>query len=89
MHKVNPFRIAAANHTNAQRLGRWAWRFRSPRWTSDPAAVRHHELQQQALAYGDAVTFCLTEPNCAALVSWGFTDKFSWVPGVFSGSATP
>ena len=43
------------------------------------------ELQQQALGYGDAITFCLAEPNCAAVVSWGFTDKFSWVPGVFSG----
>jgi endo-1,4-beta-xylanase len=31
------------------------------------------------------VTFCLTEPNCSAVVSWGFTDKFSWVPGTFSG----
>jgi endo-1,4-beta-xylanase len=86
MHKVNPFRISAANHSNAQRLAALGLeisiteldvRIQLP---SDA-----QELQQQALAYGDAVTFCLTEPNCAAVVSWGFTDKFSWIPGVFSG----
>jgi endo-1,4-beta-xylanase len=86
MHKVNPFRISTANQTNARRLAALGLeislteldvRIQLP---SDA-----QELQQQALAYGDAVTFCLTEPNCVAVVSWGFTDKFSWVPGVFSG----
>jgi endo-1,4-beta-xylanase len=86
MHKVNPFRISAANHTNAQRLGALGLEISI---TEMDVRIQlpsdAQELQQQALAYGDAVTFCLTEPNCAALVSWGFTDKFSWVPGVFSG----
>lgn len=86
MHKINPFRISAANRSNAQRLGALGLevsitemdvRIQLP---SDAT-----ELQQQALAYGDAITFCLTEPNCAAVVTWGFTDKFSWVPGVFGG----
>jgi endo-1,4-beta-xylanase len=86
MHKINPFRITAANRTNAQRLGALGLevsitemdiRIQLP---SDAQT-----LQQQALGYGDAVTFCLTEPNCAAVVMWGFTDKFSWIPGVFNG----
>jgi endo-1,4-beta-xylanase len=86
MHKVNPFRISAANHSNAQRLAGLGLeisfteldvRIQLP---SDP-----QKLQQQALAYSDVVTFCLAEPNCAAVVSWGFTDKFSWVPGTFGG----
>jgi len=86
MHKINPFRISAANHSNAQRLAgigleisitEMDIRIQLP---SDA-----QELQQQALGYGDAVTFCLAEPNCAAVVTWGFTDKFSWVPGVFNG----
>lgn len=86
MHKVNPFRFSSANQSNARRLAAIGLevsitemdvRIQLP---SDA-----QELQQQALAYGDAVNFCLTEPNCAAVVSWGFTDKFSWVPGTFSG----
>jgi endo-1,4-beta-xylanase len=86
MHKVNPFRISSANHTNAVRIANLGLeisitemdiRIQLP---SDA-----NELSQQALGFGDAITFCLTEPNCAAVVTWGFTDKFSWIPGVFSG----
>jgi endo-1,4-beta-xylanase len=86
MHKINPFRITSANTTNARRLAALGLeisitemdiRIQLP---SDAT-----ELQQQALGYGDVITFCLTEPNCAAVVSWGFTDKFSWVPGTFNG----
>jgi endo-1,4-beta-xylanase len=86
MHKINPFRISTANRSNAQRLAALGLeisitemdvRIQLP---SDAT-----ELQQQALAYGDAVSFCLTEPSCAAVVIWGFTDKYSWIPGFFSG----
>jgi endo-1,4-beta-xylanase len=86
MHKVNPFRISAANRSNAQRLAALGLEISI---TEMDVRIQlpsdAQELQQQALAYGDAVTFCLTEPNCAAVVSWGFTDKFSWIPGTFSG----
>jgi endo-1,4-beta-xylanase len=86
MHKVNPFRISAANQTNARRLAALGLEISI---TEMDVRIQlpsdAQELQQQALAYGDAVTFCLTEPNCAAVVTWGFTDKFSWVPGVFNG----
>ncbi|HET7504773.1 MAG TPA: endo-1,4-beta-xylanase, partial [Kofleriaceae bacterium] len=86
MHKVNPFRISTANHTNAQRLANLGLEISI---TEMDVRIQlpsdAQELQAQALAYSDAVTFCLTEPNCAAVVSWGFTDKFSWVPGTFSG----
>jgi endo-1,4-beta-xylanase len=86
MHKVNPFRITAANHTNAQRLAALGLEISI---TEMDVRIQlpsdAQTLQGQALAYGDAVTFCLSEPSCAALVSWGFTDKFSWVPGTFSG----
>jgi cellulose 1,4-beta-cellobiosidase len=86
MHKVNPFRITAANHTNAQRLAALGLEISITEMDVRIALPSNAQtLQDQALAYGDAVTFCLNEPNCAALVSWGFTDKFSWVPGTFSG----
>jgi endo-1,4-beta-xylanase len=86
MHKVNPFRITAANHTNAQRLAALGLEISI---TEMDVRIQlpsdAQKLQDQALAYSDAVTFCLNEPNCAALVSWGFTDKYSWIPGELPG----
>ena len=29
--------------------------------------------------------FCLARPYCKAVVTWGFTDAASWVPGFFHG----
>ena len=85
-HKVNPFRITTANQANAQRLAALGLEVSITEMDIRIALPSDaQELQQQALGYGDAVTFCLTEPNCAAVVTWGFTDKFSWIPGVFSG----
>lgn len=86
MHKINPFRISSANQTNARRLGALGLEISITEMDVRiqlPADAQ--ELAQQALAYGDAVTFCLAEPNCSAVVAWGFTDKFSWVPGTFNG----
>ncbi len=84
MHKVNPFRITSANETNAARFLNLGLEM-----TVTEMDIRQTlpstptSLQQQALGYGDVMRFCLT--RCAALVTWGFTDKFSWVPGTFPG----
>jgi endo-1,4-beta-xylanase len=42
-------------------------------------------LSVQADTYGDVVELCLEQPNCKAVVSWGFTDRHSWIPGFFTG----
>jgi endo-1,4-beta-xylanase len=42
-------------------------------------------LEKQATTYREATKFCLSEPNCRALVLWGFTDRYSWVPDFFPG----
>jgi endo-1,4-beta-xylanase len=47
--------------------------------------VSQDSLSKQAATYGDVGRFCLSEPNCRALVLWGFTDKYSWVPETFAG----
>jgi endo-1,4-beta-xylanase len=44
------------------------------------------EFTKQADVYRDVAQFCLTTPNCKALVMWGFTDKYSWIPAVSPGS---
>ncbi|HET9313992.1 MAG TPA: endo-1,4-beta-xylanase [Vicinamibacteria bacterium] len=85
-HKINPFRIQAQHVTNAQRLAALGVEISITEMDvriALPADAT--ELQQQALAYEDAVRFCLEQPNCTSLVIWGFTDKYSWVPSVFSG----
>src|SRR5215813_12462431 len=86
MHQVNPFRIQQAHRTNAQRLGTLGLEVSITEMDvriSLPTTAQ--ELDEQALAYRDVVEFCLSQPNVKTLVTWGFTDKYSWIPGFFSG----
>ena len=39
----------------------------------------------QAALYGKVTTVCLHNPNCRVLQTWGFTDKYSWIPAFFKG----
>jgi endo-1,4-beta-xylanase len=43
-------------------------------------------LTTQAQIYGSMVSLCLEFPSCTAVQTWGFTDKYSWVPGTFPGN---
>jgi endo-1,4-beta-xylanase len=43
------------------------------------------KLAQQAQVYRDVLETCLAAEKCTAFVTWGFTDRYSWVPGFFSG----
>jgi endo-1,4-beta-xylanase len=42
-------------------------------------------LTQQANAYSNSVTACVTNPACVGITIWDFYDPFSWVPYVFDG----
>jgi endo-1,4-beta-xylanase len=42
-------------------------------------------LAAQAALYGKVTTVCLHNPNCRVLQTWGFTDKYSWIPAFFKG----
>jgi endo-1,4-beta-xylanase len=42
-------------------------------------------VENQARMYKRVTETCLALPNCKAIVTWGFTDRHSWVPGFFSG----
>lgn len=42
-------------------------------------------LALQAQTYKDLMTVCLAQTACTAFQTWGFTDKYSWVPGFFTG----
>ena len=43
------------------------------------------KLSTQATFYTNVVNACLAVPRCNQITIWGFTDKFSWVPGTFQG----
>jgi endo-1,4-beta-xylanase len=43
------------------------------------------QLTAQAVGFADLTRLCLTEPNCQALIFWGFTDAYSWIPGFRKG----
>ncbi len=37
-------------------------------------------LKCQAKIYGDIAGVCARNPGCTALQTWGFTDRYSWIP---------
>jgi len=43
------------------------------------------DLVRQAEIYRDVLKACLSSEKCTAFVMWGFTDRYSWIPGFFSG----
>ncbi|MFJ3946658.1 MULTISPECIES: endo-1,4-beta-xylanase [Streptomyces] len=47
---------------------------------SDPA-----KLARQASDYRGLLAACLATKGCTSFTVWGFTDKYSWVPGTFEG----
>ncbi len=51
----------------------------------DSAGDLQGRLDQQASRYRDVLEVCLASHGvCRALLTWGFTDKYSWLPG-FTG----
>ncbi len=44
------------------------------------------DLVRQAQIYRDVTALCLKLPKCTAIQTWGFTDKYSWIPRQFPGT---
>jgi endo-1,4-beta-xylanase len=51
-----------------------------------PLPVTPQLLDAQARIYGDAVKACLAVPRCVSFTVWGFSDRYSWVPGAHAGA---
>lgn len=47
--------------------------------------VTDADLTRQATIYGNVLARCLEESACMGFQTWGFTDKYSWIPGHFEG----
>ncbi len=43
------------------------------------------KLALQAEMYRRVIETCLAAPNCTAFLTWGLTDRYSWIPG-FTGN---
>jgi len=54
-----------------------------------PKNATHQDLQKQAEIYAKIFEICLENPAVQAIQLWGFTDKYSWVPGFFTGYDHP
>jgi endo-1,4-beta-xylanase len=46
------------------------------------------KVQAQAEGFGVLLRACLLAKHCVSYTVWGFTDKYSWVPGVFDGQGS-
>ena len=53
--------------------------------------VTPEKLATQATYFGDMMRSCVAVRRCVSFTLWGFTDRYSWVPGFFDGqgAATP
>ncbi|BAC69807.1 1,4-beta-xylanase [Streptomyces avermitilis] len=50
-----------------------------------PLPASSDELAQQSADYKTASENCLGVARCAGITVWGVSDKYSWIPGTFSG----
>ncbi len=50
-----------------------------------PMPSDNTKMQAQANVYSTMLKACLLTSRCISYTVWGFTDKYSWVPGVFPG----
>jgi endo-1,4-beta-xylanase len=50
-----------------------------------PLPVSAGDLAKQGTDFRDALSACLHAPNCHTFNTWGFTDKYSWIPSWYPG----
>ena len=64
----------------------------------DGKGSREERLADQAKAYRDLLQACLQAKKCTALITWGFTDRYTWIanttgeveaPLIFDGAYRP
>lgn len=47
------------------------------------------KLREQAIIYGEMATACKDAGNCHAFVSWGFTDRYTWLTSILGYQDAP
>lgn len=51
-----------------------------------PKDATEEDFRQQAMVYRGVFEAALSAPKCPAILFWGFTDRYSWVPGISNGT---
>ncbi|RPA80610.1 family 10 xylanase glycosyl hydrolase [Ascobolus immersus RN42] len=54
-----------------------------------PMPATPEKLAAQAADYETVTKNCLAVKRCVGITFWQWTDKYSWVPGVFTGEGAP
>lgn len=86
MHELNGFRVGPEHRENAKRLSALGLELSITEMdVRMKLPASREDYERQAEGYAGAAEFCLTEPGCKALLLWGVTDKYSWIPGEFPG----
>lgn len=86
MHVENGFRVTDSNRQNGLRIAALGLEVTITEMdVKDRLPTTLADLATQAAAFGDVVELCLELPNCPAVLLWGFTDRYSWIPSFFSG----
>lgn len=52
------------------------------------SGTKEEQLEAQAEMYRDFMKVCLEASNCNTLMTWGFTDRYTWLKG-FTGGKDP
>jgi endo-1,4-beta-xylanase len=47
--------------------------------------ITQKTINQHAKDYGYVVGACVAVKRCVGITTWGITDLYSWIPGVFPG----
>jgi endo-1,4-beta-xylanase len=53
-----------------------------------PMPLQARDVAMQSEAYRMVMRRCVQAPNCKAFVTWGVTDRYSWIPGFFKGTGS-
>jgi endo-1,4-beta-xylanase len=46
---------------------------------SQGTGSKEERLEAQGRAYGDIFKTCLSIPKCTGIITWGFTDRYTWL----------
>lgn len=86
MHVRNGFRVTPDHVRNGERINELGLEVSITELdVADRLPTSEASLASQAAAYQDIVRLCLDLPDCPAVVVWGFTDRYSWIPSFSPG----
>ncbi|MDE3181618.1 MAG: endo-1,4-beta-xylanase [Acidobacteriota bacterium] len=91
MHLFNLDRIPSGITANIERLGKLGIEVHITEMDvalplpAIGATTSPGELARQAEVYRKIAAICASHPACTAFQTWGFTDKYSWIPGYTKG----